>query len=394
MTSYSNFSQFGTKAWISSSTQNADSLESLHDVIHAITGNNGHMTYLEYSAFDPIFWLHHAMIDRCFALWQVLYPDSYVEPMAAVGSTFTYPKGYINDVNSPLPPFHSDTQGTNWTSALVVNTTTFGYAYPETANGSSQASVMAAINSLYGNTAGSTTVSRNKRSGKIRRSLNDNVGAAAQIQSAASGNSTSYEYVANVISQQFALGSSYAIYLFMGNYSSNISDWGTDSNLVGVHGVFANFGDNSSFAAVEAMGMSDVKGTGSIPLTTTLINKIASGQLASLSPLDVVPYLTSNMDWRASYYDGTEIAIADVADLSISVVQATVEPATSSDTFPLWGDFVALVNVTANRVGGHNSEFWDCPGTCGSGIADLIYGNASSSTAPNATGLSIMPSTA
>lgn len=63
-TSYSNFSQFGDEAWISSTSTNADSLESLHDVIHSLTGNNGHMTYLDYSAFDPVFWLHHTYAEK------------------------------------------------------------------------------------------------------------------------------------------------------------------------------------------------------------------------------------------------------------------------------------------------------------------------------------------
>lgn len=58
------------------------------------------MTYLDYSAFDPAFWLHHAMIDRCFALWQALYPDSYVEPMAAIEQTFAIRVGDIRGVDS------------------------------------------------------------------------------------------------------------------------------------------------------------------------------------------------------------------------------------------------------------------------------------------------------
>lgn len=45
------------------------------------------------------------MIDRCFALWQVLYPDSYVEPMAAVNPTFTFATGTIEDVNSRKLPY-------------------------------------------------------------------------------------------------------------------------------------------------------------------------------------------------------------------------------------------------------------------------------------------------
>lgn len=57
-TFYSNFSEFGTESYsFGTPVANADSLESIHDAIHGITGSGGHMTYLDYSAFDPIFWL-------------------------------------------------------------------------------------------------------------------------------------------------------------------------------------------------------------------------------------------------------------------------------------------------------------------------------------------------
>lgn len=233
----------------------------------------------------------------------------------------------------------------------------FGYTYPEIANGASQASVRAAINELYGNTAASSTVSK----GKSKRGSVDNVAAAASVQAAATHNGTSYQYIANIVSQKFAMGSSYGVYIFMGNYTANSTGWGTDPNLVGVHGVFANMKNNGSLAMLRRRGMGNLKGTGSIPLTTMLINKVATGQLASLSPEDVEPYLTRSLDWRASYYDGTEIPVNSVIDLSISVVQAQVEPAVSHDEFPTWGDFVALVNVTADKPGGHNSQYWVCP---------------------------------
>lgn len=99
-TYYSNFTQFGTEAWMSQDVSNADSLESLHDVIHSLTGMSGTMTYLDYSAFDPVFWLHHAMIDRCFALWQALHNGSYVEPMDAKEGTFAFAIGTPLNANS------------------------------------------------------------------------------------------------------------------------------------------------------------------------------------------------------------------------------------------------------------------------------------------------------
>lgn len=38
------------------------------------------MGFPEVAAFDPVFWLHHANVDRLFAMWQALHLDSYIEP--------------------------------------------------------------------------------------------------------------------------------------------------------------------------------------------------------------------------------------------------------------------------------------------------------------------------
>lgn len=38
------------------------------------------MQFPEVAGFDPVFWLHHANVDRLFAMWQALYPDSYIVP--------------------------------------------------------------------------------------------------------------------------------------------------------------------------------------------------------------------------------------------------------------------------------------------------------------------------
>ncbi|KAJ4303408.1 hypothetical protein N0V90_002301 [Kalmusia sp. IMI 367209] len=39
-----------------------DSVESIHGTIHDTVGMDGTMTWLFYSAFDPVFWLHHALV--------------------------------------------------------------------------------------------------------------------------------------------------------------------------------------------------------------------------------------------------------------------------------------------------------------------------------------------
>ena len=38
------------------------SLEDLHNALHNLVGNGGHMGSIEASAFDPIFWLHHWLV--------------------------------------------------------------------------------------------------------------------------------------------------------------------------------------------------------------------------------------------------------------------------------------------------------------------------------------------
>jgi tyrosinase len=46
----------------------SDQLQDIHDQIHGWVG--GDMGSIATSAFDPIFWAHHAMIDRIWYLWQ------------------------------------------------------------------------------------------------------------------------------------------------------------------------------------------------------------------------------------------------------------------------------------------------------------------------------------
>ena len=146
----------------------SNSLEGIHNTIHTTLGgpgssstSAGHMTYLSTAAFDPGFWLHHMMVDRLFALWQGINPNSYGGAQNAPHATWTIPSGQRQDANSPLTPFHRNTNGDFWTTNQVRDWTVFKYTYPEFANtdGSSRA-IQSQVNRLYGPgataTAGST----------------------------------------------------------------------------------------------------------------------------------------------------------------------------------------------------------------------------------------------
>jgi tyrosinase len=53
-------------------------LESLHDGVHVWVG--GTMESIATAAYDPIFWAHHAMIDRAWYLWQLRHPGATLPP--------------------------------------------------------------------------------------------------------------------------------------------------------------------------------------------------------------------------------------------------------------------------------------------------------------------------
>jgi tyrosinase len=65
----------------------------LHDNIHVwIGGNGGQMRDPNWAAFDPIFWAHHAMVDRLWRIWQ--HSANGEDPDQALQETsMTFAKG-------------------------------------------------------------------------------------------------------------------------------------------------------------------------------------------------------------------------------------------------------------------------------------------------------------
>src|SRR5450756_1550021 len=76
-------------------------------------------------------WLHHANVDRIFALWQAVFPNQYLTPMSEGPGTFALAPGTLDTQYTPLEPFSSNGRGQFYTSASSWKTSTFGYTYPE-----------------------------------------------------------------------------------------------------------------------------------------------------------------------------------------------------------------------------------------------------------------------
>ena len=47
-------------------------VEQLHNQVHVWMG--GTLANVDYAAYDPLFWAHHAFIDRLWRLWQLRHP--------------------------------------------------------------------------------------------------------------------------------------------------------------------------------------------------------------------------------------------------------------------------------------------------------------------------------
>lgn len=252
-----------------------DSFESVHDVIHTSAGGNaGDMTDIGVSAFDPIFWLHHTMVDRLAALFQGLNADTYVLAAPQARSNYWYNQGDVLGSDAPLKPFYADTNGNFHTSDSVRDHTTFGYTYSELTSGNPD-DIRVSVNQLYGGSTAPVS----------KRSL---VNIADDVASYF----PSREYIANIKADKYGTYGSYYIHIFLGEPSDDPTCWSTDPNLIGTHAIF-------STSAGEESSQPPVPVTGAMPLTDALKKHHINGQLVSLAEAVIVPYLTANLQWRA-----------------------------------------------------------------------------------------------
>lgn len=349
---YQEYKNFSNKAWYPNSVGSYDSLESLHDQVHGVFGTNGgHMAYvrltlfvltvvqwltcvpeqLEYSAFDPVFWLHHCNVDRLLAIWQAIYPNSWIEPEETDMETATIKSGDILTGETPLKPFHKNAAGDFWTSTTSRDVAAFGYTYPEI-QGGTPASTRQAVNALYGSSSIGKIARRSEAEGNVvnrlvsrafgrgaygiqspdkdrdgqsinRRGLAGKIRAVGSLLVRALGRrdyisprndeSTYTEWISNVRVAQDALPTTFYIYMFLGNYIENPALWSTDPNLVGTHSVF-----NSIAAQGDSKKNRII--TGTIPLTEALRRDHEAGKVDINDEKAVEDYLTKSLFWRVS----------------------------------------------------------------------------------------------
>ena len=357
---YDNYTAFSNNA----QGAQADSLESLHDTIHTLVGGfgagspAGHMAFIQWSAFDPVFFLHHCMVDRIFAIWQTLHPNAWVAPTRSLTNSYTIRRGQTLSASTALTPFFSSENGTFWDSNGVRDHTKFGYTYPElllvetgkknVINKHTVAqlrTVRQAVNRLYGtfspaslfldqvNAADIKVTAGNKSPEVINRlSLGP---TAAKIFVG----DRYREWTADVRVAVPALAKASSVYFFLsGAVPADPRDWASAQNCVGTMGVFgsARYGQGSDQEETGGGGH-EVPVSGTVPLTAALVAVVKQGGLEGLEEEDVKGFLRRDLKVRVLGQQGEVLGEgACVEGVEVGVVSAVVAAPWSEDELPRW----------------------------------------------------------
>ncbi|KAG8798511.1 hypothetical protein FRC16_007116 [Serendipita sp. 398] len=302
--SYEFFSNDQITKNVSKST--IDSLEAIHGSIHGYIG--GHMDDLDYAAFDPVFWLHHANVDRIFALWQARNPGPYTIDFPAGRGNFITEKRHNETATTPLAPFWK-APGEFWTAQTATDTRTFNYTYPELEKWS--------------------TFTPEEKESRIIKEINIMYQDNAQLDAAVAASKARPKRTARVVSVR---------------PSEETAELGAVSAKV-------TGCERCQLGAAEHMRVG-----GTIPLTGALVQSVQEGRVPDLTPEHVAPFLRKELHWRVQRADGSVIELSEIPSLKISAVHFLVTLPDAIDKFPERGEGEEVLSVTTGRLGGAGEE--------------------------------------
>ncbi|KAI9894687.1 MAG: hypothetical protein M1814_002043 [Vezdaea aestivalis] len=353
------------------------SMEALHNDYHVIVGGaGGHMSNVPIAAFDPIFYLHHANIDRYTAIWQNINPKVWYSHQ---------------DKDSGLPlekvefrPFRTYGDGTNgwYNSDSSRYTESFGYYYAD----QRKATPIAVKNHLkkqyewsrrlWGVDYGSPPASMMPRDlTKCQIFQYDEYKGDESVEYfksqlfdpalepltpvdqlkrkplAETGVFSREWYIDNKVNR-LALNGAFTIYWFLSEDDASIDQsdprlYIINERLVGLSHVFAmpvEICDNCDAQATQAL-----KITNTSPITAVLLDYIEVGELGSLDPEHVVDFLSKRLKWRIVQGNGDVKKSEDVQGFTLGVsCKATPLPRGSAD--PLYLDYPQIEQAISRRA--------------------------------------------
>ncbi|KAK6530632.1 hypothetical protein TWF281_007471 [Arthrobotrys megalospora] len=299
------------------------SLEVIHNQVHVEIGGEGggSMYYLAYSAFDPIFWLHHNNIDRLMAIWQAANPDLRLARGRAVGTFQRRVQAGItqDDENTPLYPFkHPD--GSWWTSKDVADVRAiwdYGYGFPEvpcdrTEDTKDELDLFSTtqINALYK----PPSLAAAKRAETESRS----------------------EWNVNIVVDQAEMSETFSIYVFLGKVPTDPAEWIKADTKLGTLSVLGN---------PDMQRVSNIQ-TAIIPITALLKEKQVEG-----TEEEINEYLKKNLAWRAMS-GGKEIDVTKLKTLKVGVTVNTITISTDESVKAEFSDPVLVTKITEDKKAG------------------------------------------
>ncbi|EER44664.1 polyphenoloxidase [Histoplasma capsulatum var. duboisii H88] len=362
-----------------------NNLENIHGLIHvSVGGNAGHMTYTPWSAYDPVFWLHHTNVDRIVALWQAVHPESYVQPLQNRGGNFMERPGTWENDKTALAPFR-DPSNKFYNAETSRNLKYFGYTYPEIKDWDVSPQQLAMnvriqVNQLYNrasdnNNKRSTALTaraahhhamiKHKRMPNLVedtlddlkklnfkiKELFDDLGKFSLLNFIKLGiNNLSKQWVINIKANKFALPHAYNIHFFLSEPPEEPCDWPYASNLIGT---FASFASSMGSPANTTREM-----YGQIPLSHVLAVVLNSGMILDLTDTSILPLLEKHLEWRVLDLTGKVVDAGELVGdstghskgLEITIAERDVTPLAADDKernhFPTLGDWKVLKNIT------------------------------------------------
>ncbi|KAJ4404417.1 hypothetical protein N0V91_005938 [Didymella pomorum] len=327
-----------------------NAIEQVHGWIHgtigggysSTTGGRGHMWPLEYSSYEPLFWLHHTNVDRLFALWQVQNPDAHLQPsnVGSAGNVFVA-DGDTVDGETPLLPFWRK-PGSFWNTNEAMDWRLFGYDYPETRAGSG-ASAGATIAQLY--------------SGSARERMTSGQTAGSTHHSFSADEAEYTDWVINASAAPLDLPPTFVVqFSLVGDFSSDASTG------VGMWSTMLPAGHNQVKRLVREVELLSKRATvedmtlhGTVSLTSSLLDQIEAGNLQSLDEKDVVPFLKDKLSWKIYGGVGTQLPDSSLYSIRINIASETARiPSDPNAPIAYSNTTIAHSEVTAGKMGGAN----------------------------------------
>ncbi|KAA8576834.1 hypothetical protein EYC84_006881 [Monilinia fructicola] len=299
------FNNFATMA------SSGSSIESPHGTVHVLVGGEyGHMSFLSYSAFDPIFWLHHANVDRVLSMYQAIDSTTYITSLIDYYGTYTIPSYSYDNATTSLKPF-AITSSTFFTSNTCRSMAQFGYSYPEITDWNMTAAQMQSyvtgrVNALY-NADGSNSKIKKRNFNKRESSLDHQYEGA-------NTNKTLREWtVALSVSKLDLQGQRFIVRIFLGKIPEDPKEWGRCENLVG------------SLVILPPPGASDKDPVGALAYDEIVVLRepFVDGSYKERGEdgdgEGTEEFLKANLKWRVQLLDNTPLPANSLPTLKIIV---------------------------------------------------------------------------